>query len=216
MGPSCAKAPADRHSTNPLKAIIYFSMLSIEVGQAFLLVVNSQLPQAHNFDKFLTPIGVVHVFVEVFKEFLQILILRDVVNFFQFFPKPSISLATVKEATSCIKFLAPSAIPCDAISSGRKNRAYKPAADTGDTHRTAHGSEAHKPRKPHSQAPGNRRKGTRSNQTKASPSTNQTATFSFHRSSSRLLKNVHLRRFPHPSSLQRTSKYASLLRVSEA
>jgi hypothetical protein len=33
----------------------------------------------------------------------------------------------------------------------------------GDTHRTAHGSEARKPRKQHSQAPGNRRKGTRSN-----------------------------------------------------
>jgi hypothetical protein len=163
MGPSCAKAPADRHSTNPLKAIIYFSMLSIEVGQAFLLVVNSQLSQAHNFDKFLTPIGVVHVFVEVFKEFLQILILRDVVHFFQFFPKPSISLATVKEATSCIKFLVPSAIPCDAISIGHRDRAYKPAADMGDTHRTAHCSEARKPRKQHSQAPGNRRKGTRSN-----------------------------------------------------
>ncbi len=33
---------------------------------------------------------------------------------------------------------------------------------------------------------------------------------------SRLLKNVHLRRFPHPSSLQRTLKYASLLRISGA
>ena len=32
----------------------------------------------------------------------------------------------------------------------------------------------------------------------------------------RLLKNAHLRRFPHPSSLQRTSQYASLLRVSGA
>jgi len=29
----------------------------------------------------------------------------------------------------------------------------------------------------------------------------------------RLLKNAHLRRSPHPSSLQRTSKYASLLRI---
>jgi hypothetical protein len=28
-------------------------------------------------------------------------------------------------------------------------------------------------------------------------------------SSNRLLKNAHLRRFPHPSSLRRTSKYAS-------
>jgi hypothetical protein len=28
---------------------------------------------------------------------------------------------------------------------------------------------------------------------------------------SRLLKNAHLRRCPHPSSLRRTSKYASLL-----
>jgi hypothetical protein len=34
--------------------------------------------------------------------------------------------------------------------------------------------------------------------------------------SSRLLKNVHLLRFPHPSSLRRTSKYASLLRISGA
>ena len=31
-----------------------------------------------------------------------------------------------------------------------------------------------------------------------------------------LLKNAHLRRSPHPSSLQRTSKYASLLRISGA
>jgi hypothetical protein len=31
-----------------------------------------------------------------------------------------------------------------------------------------------------------------------------------------LLKNGHLLRFPHPSSLQRTAKYASLLRISEA
>jgi hypothetical protein len=29
----------------------------------------------------------------------------------------------------------------------------------------------------------------------------------------RLLKNAHLRRSPHPLSLQRTSKYASLLRI---
>ena len=35
-------------------------------------------------------------------------------------------------------------------------------------------------------------------------------------SSSRLLKNAHLLRFPHPSSLRRTSKYASLLRISGA
>jgi len=34
--------------------------------------------------------------------------------------------------------------------------------------------------------------------------------------SSRLLKNAHLLRFPHPSSLRRTSKYASLLRISDA
>ena len=33
---------------------------------------------------------------------------------------------------------------------------------------------------------------------------------------SRLLKNVHLLRFPHPSSLRRTSKYASFLRISGA
>ena len=39
--------------------------------------------------------------------------------------------------------------------------------------------EARKPRKQHSQAPANRRKGTRSNQTKPSPSTNQTSAFSF-------------------------------------
>src|SRR5512146_2139923 len=32
----------------------------------------------------------------------------------------------------------------------------------------------------------------------------------------RLLKNARLRRFPHPSSLRRTSKYASLLRISGA
>ena len=31
-----------------------------------------------------------------------------------------------------------------------------------------------------------------------------------------LLKNTHLRRSPHPSSLQRTSEYASLLRISGA
>jgi hypothetical protein len=30
----------------------------------------------------------------------------------------------------------------------------------------------------------------------------------------RLLKNAHLRRSPHPSSLQRTPEYASLLRIS--
>jgi len=30
----------------------------------------------------------------------------------------------------------------------------------------------------------------------------------------RLLENTHLRRSPHPLSLQRTSKYASLLRIS--
>jgi hypothetical protein len=32
----------------------------------------------------------------------------------------------------------------------------------------------------------------------------------------RLLKNAHLPRCPHPSSLQRTFKYASLLRISGA
>jgi len=31
-----------------------------------------------------------------------------------------------------------------------------------------------------------------------------------------LLKNGHLLRFPHPSSLQRTGKHASLLRISGA
>jgi hypothetical protein len=31
-----------------------------------------------------------------------------------------------------------------------------------------------------------------------------------------MLKNAHLLRFPHPSSLQRTYKYASLLRTSGA
>jgi hypothetical protein len=36
------------------------------------------------------------------------------------------------------------------------------------------------------------------------------------RLSERLLKNAHLLRFPHPSSLQRTAKYASLLRISGA
>ena len=34
--------------------------------------------------------------------------------------------------------------------------------------------------------------------------------------SNRMLKNGHLLRFPHPSSLQRTVKYASLLRISGA
>jgi hypothetical protein len=34
--------------------------------------------------------------------------------------------------------------------------------------------------------------------------------------SSRLLKNAHLLRFPHPSSLWRTSKYASFLRIPGA
>jgi hypothetical protein len=33
---------------------------------------------------------------------------------------------------------------------------------------------------------------------------------------SRLLKNAHLLRFPHPSSLRRTVKYASFLRISGA
>ena len=36
------------------------------------------------------------------------------------------------------------------------------------------------------------------------------------RGMSRLLKNGHLLRFPHPSSLQRTAKYASLLKNSGA
>src|SRR5512139_1947551 len=40
--------------------------------------------------------------------------------------------------------------------------------------------------------------------------------FSANNHSSRLLKNAHLRRCPHPSSLRRTSKYASLLRISGA
>jgi hypothetical protein len=31
-----------------------------------------------------------------------------------------------------------------------------------------------------------------------------------------LLKNAHLQRSPHPSSLRRTTKYASLLRISGA
>jgi hypothetical protein len=34
--------------------------------------------------------------------------------------------------------------------------------------------------------------------------------------SSRLLKNAHLLRFPHPLSLRRMSKYASLFRISGA
>jgi hypothetical protein len=38
----------------------------------------------------------------------------------------------------------------------------------------------------------------------------------FFRPFSRLLKNGHLLRFPHPSSLRRTAKYASLLRISGA
>jgi hypothetical protein len=33
---------------------------------------------------------------------------------------------------------------------------------------------------------------------------------------SRMLKNAHLRRFPRPSSLQRTHRYASLLGISGA
>jgi hypothetical protein len=32
----------------------------------------------------------------------------------------------------------------------------------------------------------------------------------------RLLKNAHLRRYPYPSSLRRTAKYASFLRISGA
>jgi hypothetical protein len=40
--------------------------------------------------------------------------------------------------------------------------------------------------------------------------------FPFSFISKRLLKNAHLLRFPHPSSLRRTSKYASLLRISGA
>jgi hypothetical protein len=31
-----------------------------------------------------------------------------------------------------------------------------------------------------------------------------------------MLKNAHLLRFPHPSSLRRTGKYASLLGISDA
>jgi hypothetical protein len=31
-----------------------------------------------------------------------------------------------------------------------------------------------------------------------------------------LLKNGHLRRFPHPSSLRRTAKYTSFLKISAA
>jgi hypothetical protein len=34
--------------------------------------------------------------------------------------------------------------------------------------------------------------------------------------SSRLLKNAHLLRYAHPSSLQRTRMYASFLRISRA
>jgi hypothetical protein len=34
--------------------------------------------------------------------------------------------------------------------------------------------------------------------------------------SGRLLKNAHLLRFPNPSSLRRTSKYAAFLRISGA
>jgi hypothetical protein len=30
------------------------------------------------------------------------------------------------------------------------------------------------------------------------------------------MKNAHLRRYPHPSSLQRTAEYASFLRISGA
>jgi hypothetical protein len=37
-----------------------------------------------------------------------------------------------------------------------------------------------------------------------------------HKVSIRLLKNAHLPRFPYPSSLRRTSKYASLFRISGA
>jgi hypothetical protein len=41
-------------------------------------------------------------------------------------------------------------------------------------------------------------------------------TFSFHQDLNRLLKNAHLHRYPHPSSLRRTAKYVSLLRISGA
>jgi hypothetical protein len=37
-----------------------------------------------------------------------------------------------------------------------------------------------------------------------------------HQLTFRLLKNGHLLRFPHPSSLQRTAKHASFLRISGA
>jgi hypothetical protein len=37
-----------------------------------------------------------------------------------------------------------------------------------------------------------------------------------HLNLSRLLKNAHLRRCPHPSSLQRTPRYASYLWISGA
>jgi len=39
---------------------------------------------------------------------------------------------------------------------------------------------------------------------------------SFTCKTSRLLKNAHLLRFPHPSSLRRTTKYASFLRITGA
>jgi hypothetical protein len=92
-------------------------------------------------------------------------------------------------ATS-FRLQAPSAIPCDAISSGRRDRACSPVADMGDIRRTAHGNEAHKPRKPHNQAPANRQKGTRSNQTKAPPSRNQILGFSFHTASLPSIREV--------------------------
>jgi len=36
------------------------------------------------------------------------------------------------------------------------------------------------------------------------------------KASSRLIKNTHLLRYVHPSSLRRTGKYASFLRISRA
>ena len=92
-------------------------------------------------------------------------------------------------ATS-FRLQAPSAIPCDAISSGRRDRACRPAAGMGDIRRTAHGNEAHKPRKPHNQAPANRQKGTRSNQIKASPGKTQTSAFSFRPASMPSIREV--------------------------
>jgi hypothetical protein len=66
--------------------------------------------------------------------------------------------------------------------------------------------------------PGSKRMGAwlyrNKNQNSQTPSSRSNPFFSSF--PSRLLKNGHLLRYPHPSSLRRTAKYASLLGISGA